>query len=104
MEKTFHLKQDLGINKQVLVRHFKEQYGELPSEEFKERGLDMIQFLLNKPTQRYTTMEVRLILREYWTSHDDCVYENEDDFSNIEVYHVNKKIKLIEDAYKLMHE
>ena len=104
MTNNYHLSVDLGLNKQALKRSFEENYGEYSSDEIKERGLDLVKFLLNKPTQRYTANEVQLLVEAYWTAHDECVLDNEDDYSNIEVYHAQKKEALVDKVMKIISE
>lgn len=88
----YHLKNDLGLHKQVLKSIFKDNYSTICEDEKAERGLDIVEALLNRRGQGYTADEVlELINTTYYTAHDECVLENEEDYSNIEVHTSSKK-------------
>ena len=101
----YHLKNDLGLHKQVLKNIFKEAYSEVPQDEMTERGLDKVEALLNRRGQGYTADEVlEIINTAYFTAHDECVLENEEDFSNVEVATSQKKEAKLQKIEKLIFD
>lgn len=88
----YHLKNDLGLHKQVLKNIFREQYGEICEDEKAERGLSTVEALLDRRGQEYTADEVlNIINTAYFTSHDECVLDSEEDYTNVEVATSKKK-------------
>lgn len=102
MEKLFHLKNDLGINKSVVKKSYEDDGGHLPPNEHTERGFDEVRYLLNKRTQNYTREEAICLVDCYMSSHDFCVIDNYDDFAPIEVYQAEQKYKRQEAAFKII--
>jgi hypothetical protein len=98
MEKLFHLKDDLGINKSAVRKSYEDDAEHLPVNEHTERGYDIIRDLLNRRTQRYTKEECRELVGCYLSSHDYCVIDNHYDFPPIEVYQAEQKWKRYESA------
>ena len=98
MERYLHLKNDLGINKSAIFKSYDQDGSYLSDVEQKERGFDKIKNLLDKRTQKYTKEECRILIDGYLTSHDDCVMDNSDDFTPLEVYQANEKYKRYEKA------
>jgi len=101
----YHLKNDLGLHKQVLKNIFKEAYLEVPQDEMAERGLDKVEALLDRRGQGYTADEVlQIINTAYFTAHDECVLENEEDYSNVEVATSQKKEAKLQKIEKLIFD
>jgi hypothetical protein len=101
----YHLKNDLGLHKQVLKNIFKEAYSEVLEDERVERGLDLVEGLLNRRGQGYTADEVlEIINTAYFTAHDECVLDNEDDYSNVEVATSQKKEAKLQKIEKLIFD
>lgn len=101
----YHLKNDLGLHKQVLKNIFKEQYGEICEAEKAERGLNIVEALLARRGQEYRAIEVlKIINTAYFTSHDECVLENEEDYSNVEVATSKKKEAKVVKIEKLIYD
>lgn len=91
MEKLIHLKNDLGINKVAIWKSYDADGSHLRDVEHTERGFDELKSLLEKRTQKYTKDECKVLVGNYITSHDDCVMDNPDDFTPLEVYQANEK-------------
>lgn len=101
----YHLKNDLGLHKQVLKNIFKEQYGEICEAEKAERGLNIVEALLDRRGQEYRAIEVlKIINTAYFTSHDECVLENEEDYTNVEVATSKKKEAKLMKIEKLIYD
>ena len=101
----YHLKNDLGLHKQVLKNIFKEAYSEVPRDEMAERGLDKVEALLARRGQGYTADEVlEIINTAYFTAHDECVLDNEEDYSNVEVATSRKKEAKLQKIEKLIYD
>ena len=98
MEKLFHLKDDLGINKSAVRKSYENDGEHLPANEHTERGFDEVRDLLNKRTQNYTKEESICLVECYMSSHDLCVIDNHYDFPPIEVYQAEQKWKRYESA------
>lgn len=81
---TVHLLDDLGVYKATLKRNFADN----------DRGaeFDRDRELLARRTQRYTLEEAEVLLGWCSTAHDDCVDENPEDYSPIEVYTARQKL------------
>ena len=88
--RTVHLLDDLGVYKATLKRNFADN----------DRGaeFDRDRELLARRTQRYTLEEAEVLLGWCSTSHDDCVDENPEDYSPIEVYTARQKLLRRDDA------
>jgi len=59
----YHLKNDLGLHKQVLKNIFKEQYSDIYEDEKAERGLNIVEALLYRRGQEYRAIEVLEIIK-----------------------------------------
>lgn len=90
-EKMVHLLDDLGIHKQSIKRNLKDLNNWISKEEFTERGLDLPFEWINRRTQVYPVSEAEILIAYYLTSHDECVLDNPDDFSPIQVYTAQSK-------------
>lgn len=82
--KTYHLLKDFGVYKATIVRNFHDND--------RGREYDHVRGLLARRTQRYTVAELEELFGWLWTSHDECVVGNTDDFSPVEVYTSAQKI------------
>lgn len=91
MEKFFHLKNNLGINKSTIRKSYENDGEHLPPEEHTERGFDELKRLLDRRTQVYTREECKVLVEGYMSSHDFCVLDNFYDFPPVEVYQANQK-------------
>ena len=101
----YHLKNDLGLHKQVLKSIFQDQYGDIYQDEKEERGLDLVEALLNRRGQSYTADEVLgLLYVAYYTSHDECVLENREDYSQVELHTSFKKMQKCSKIEKLIFD
>lgn len=94
--KTYHLLNDFGVYKQTLKANFNDN----------DRGKEHDEFvtLIAKRTQSYTIPELELLFSWLWTSHDDCVDQNSDDYSALEVYQSQQKIKRGQEALDRLHD
>ena len=87
------LKKDLNINKSAIrnnIDKFVEEYG--IEDERMELAMDAMT-LLHQRGDSYTSDDALMLISWYITSHDECVWDNEDDFSPLQVYSANKKIE-----------
>jgi hypothetical protein len=100
--KMVHLSNDLGINKQVIKRNLKDLNDWMSPSEFTERGLDLPFEWINRRTQVYSVEEASILIEEYLTSHDECVMENPEDFSSIEVYTATAKENRLNKAIEIL--
>ena len=103
MEKL-HLKNDLGINKEVIKKICYELYSYLPESEFKERNFDVLKELIDRKTQRYTIEESKNLVENYLSSHDWCVLDNagNGEFSGVEEYQANEKYNRMANAINII--
>jgi hypothetical protein len=103
-EKMVHLSDDLGINKQSIKRNLKDLNDWISAQEFTERGMDLPFEWINRRTQVYPVSEAEILIEYYITSHDECVMDNPEDFSSIEVYTSQAKENRLERARKIISE
>jgi hypothetical protein len=80
----FHLLRDVGMYKATVKRSF----------ESNDRGpeFDGVAELLRRKTQSYTLAELRDLAGFFWTAHDECVDENPEEYSPVEVYTSRRKM------------
>jgi len=92
--KTFHLLGDLGLRKTTVKRNFEDN----------DRGpeLDNVRELLARRTQHYTLEEIRVLSGFFCSAHDECVEENPDDFTPLEIWTAKRKIQRAEKACKAL--
>ena len=92
--KTFHLLGDFGLRKATVKRNFEDN----------DRGpeLDNVRQLLARPTQQYTLEEVRILSGFFCSAHDECVEENQDDFTPLEIWTAKRKIQRADKACKVL--
>lgn len=98
------LKKDLNINKSALritIDKFIEEVG--LEDERMEDAMDALT-LLHRRGDKYTINEVEILIGWYITAHDECVWDNPDDFHSLQVYAANKKIEKYEAAVKFLEE
>jgi hypothetical protein len=100
--KMVHLSNDLGINKQLIKRNLKDLNDWMSPSEFTERGLDLPFEWINRRTQVYSVEEASILIENYLTSHDECVMENPEDFSSIEVYTATAKDNRLNKAIEIL--
>jgi hypothetical protein len=97
------LKKDLNINKSAIrnnVDRFVEENG--LEDERMELAMDALT-LLHQRGDSYTPDEALMLISWYITAHDECVWDNEDDFSALQIYAANKKIKKYEAAINFIN-
>ena len=88
----FHLKNDLGLNKQTIKNSVYYDAGCLSEGEKIERGFDVVEELLSRRTQYYTLSECSVLAQNYLCAHDNCVLDHgTDEFAFINVLQAEKK-------------
>ena len=98
------LKKDLNINKSALrntIDKFVEEVG--LKDERMEEAMDALT-LLHQLGDKYTVSETELLIEWYITAHDECVWDNPDDYNSLQVYAANKKIEKYEAAKKVLQD
>lgn len=101
--RTVHLHKDLGIYKAAIKNSVEELVNELSQQEIEERvTLEEAVRLINRRGSIYTIAEAELLVSWYVTSHDECVWENPEDFEPLQVYIANKKIERSENALEIL--
>ncbi len=83
-EKRYHLLRDLGVYKASIRNNY--ESGDLQYE------YPQVRQLLDRRTQSYTLTELDELSCWLWTSHDDCVLENSDDYLPIQYYTAKAKV------------
>ena len=98
----FSLKKDIGISK-MSIRKAIDEFAECADrdDERWEQALDAMT-LLHIRGDQYTKEEVSDLISWYVTPHDECVEENPEDFSNVEVYTVEKKMQRLDKAMQIL--
>jgi hypothetical protein len=91
MTTTHHLLLDLHVRKASLKRNFDSIY--TTTDEARQVELEPVRALLAAPGQLYSLDEITQLFDWLWTSHDDCVIENPDDYTPLEVYTATQKIE-----------
>jgi hypothetical protein len=101
---TVHLKKDLNIRKSALKRNI-DNFLDIAHEgdERIKTAVDA-HFMLNRPTQKYTPTEALELISWYITSHDECVWDNEEDYNPLQVYAANKKMEKYESAVNFIDQ
>ncbi len=96
MAKTYHLLKDLGIYKRTVQSVF----------DSNDRGTEhnTVRDLLARKTQQYTLDELSLLAMFFHSSHDDCVEENPEEYTPLEVYVARKKVANSIAAQKILQE
>jgi hypothetical protein len=92
------------IEEEEIKRNLKDLKDWISAEEFTERELDMPFELINRRTQVYPVSEAEILIEYYLTSHDECVLENSEDFSSIEIYTAQAKENRFERARQIISE
>ena len=96
------LKKDLNISKSTIIKiidRFVEEVG--INDERMEQVMDA-NTLLHQHGDTYTLPEAEQLIGWYITSHDECVLDNEDDFSGIEVYQAEQKHQRYDNAMSII--
>ena len=99
---TISLSKDLNITKNAIrkqIDRFAEEFG--TSDERWEEAMDVMTLLYDRGDV-YTLDEAQILISWYVSAHDECVYDNEDDYSAVEVYQATKKIEKQEKAMKII--
>lgn len=99
-----HLKKDLGIYKTSLRKNINDaidmvSYAELINE---QPELVKANKLIQRKGDYYTISETKTLMGFYITSHDECVWDNEEDFNPLQVYTANRKMKKFEEVMNLI--
>ena len=104
MQNLISLKKDLNINKSAIRKNIDQfvEWNGLEDERMEE-AMDVMT-LLHQRGDNYTKEEAALILKWYVTSSDHCVWENDEDYSAVEVYQATKKIERYENAMKILEK
>ena len=95
MAATYHLAHDFGISKATLKRKFTVWYGDRRDEDS-----DRARSLLARHTQRYTLEEVELLAGYYLSAHDECVLDNSEEHTPLEVYNAEQAQAKFDAAWK----
>ena len=99
---TVSLKKDLNINKSAIRKNVDVFMFENEGDERMEEAMD-VSTLLFQRGDRYSVEEALQIIEWYITPHDECVWDNEDDFHPLQVYAANKKIQKHEAAFNFLN-
>lgn len=101
--KKLHILNDLGISKNSIKKKILEHMDYMGnSDEADDRGLTLANTLIHKRTQMYTTNECECLLSWYFTSHDECVIDNKEDYSPLEVYQSKQKMYRYDSAMEVI--
>jgi hypothetical protein len=100
--KKFHILNDLGINKNSINKKIKEELNEMSIDEAIERGLTKANELISIRTQMYSSDECECLMAWYFTSHDECVIDNQEEYNALEVYQSKQKMHRYERALKII--
>tara|TARA_R110000772_G_scaffold59349_1_gene134414 strand:- start:424 stop:738 length:315 start_codon:yes stop_codon:yes gene_type:complete len=92
------LKKDLNINKSAIRNNIDQFVHDVGFQDDRiENAMDALT-LLQQRGDSYTTDEAKQLISWYITSHDETVWDNEDDFTALQVYTVNKKMDKYDNA------
>ena len=98
MTTTISLKKDLNITKSVIRKQIDRFADEAGTQDDRwESAMDAMT-LLHERGDVYTLDEAELLVNWFVSAHDECVYENEEDYSAVEVHVANLKIRKQDDA------
>lgn len=100
--KTVHLTNDLKIQKSTLKRIINDSCDGLSSDDIVERKFDKAMDLLNRRGLVYTSQEAEFLIDYYFTSHDECIINNEDDYNGLEVHRAKSKEKKYKEMRKII--
>jgi len=100
--KKFHILNDLGISKISVKKKIKEELSEMSIDEAIERGLDRANELIDIHTWLYTADECECLIAWYFTSHDECVVDNEEEYNALQVYQSKEKMYRYERALRII--
>lgn len=96
------LKKDLNIYKSAIRKNidaFVEEVG--LEDERMEEVMDALT-LLHQRSDKYTVEDANTLIQWYITPHDECVWDNPEDFNPLQVYAANKKIEKFEKAQSVL--
>tara|TARA_R110001599_G_scaffold299537_3_gene504553 strand:+ start:6751 stop:7077 length:327 start_codon:yes stop_codon:yes gene_type:complete len=99
---TISLKKDLGISKNAIriqIDRFAAEVG--TQDERWESAMDAMTILKDRG-DICNLDEAELLISWYVSSHDECVWENEEDYSALEAFQAIKKIERQENAMKIL--
>jgi hypothetical protein len=99
---TISLKKDLGITKNAIriqIDRFANEVG--TQDERWESAMDAMTILKDRG-DICNLDEAELLVSWYVSAHDECVWENEEDYSALEVYQAKKKLERQENAMKII--
>ena len=101
---TVHLKKDLNIRKLALRRNIDTFLDEAHDGDERISTAVEAHFMLNRHTQKYTPAEALELISWYITAHDECVWDNEEDFKPLQVFAANKKMEKYEVAVNTINQ
>ena len=102
--RKFHILKDLGFSKNSIKKKIAEHMDYMGnSPEADERGLTKANSLISSRTQMYTEDEFECMVAWYFTSHDECVLDNQEDYSPVEVYQSKQKMYRYESAMEIIN-
>lgn len=99
---NIHLHNDLGIRKAALKKIILNSSENLSEQELKERQFDKAIDLINRRGSVYSVDEAYFLVTYYVTSSDECILENEEDYSPVEVYQASQKESRLNRALKVI--
>ena len=98
MKTNFISLHEIGMTKAMIRKQIDRFVDEVSvNDERMEQVMDALT-LLNQHEDKYTATEAETLLSWYITSHDECVDENQEGFTGLEVYRVKKKIERYDKA------
>jgi hypothetical protein len=100
--KKFHILNDLGINKNSIKNRIKEELDQMSIDEAIERGLTKANELISIRTQMYSSDECECLLAWYFTSNDECVVDNQEEYNSLQVYQSKEKMYRYERALRII--
>lgn len=96
------LKKDLNIYKSSIRANVDAFIDEVGLQDERMESVMDVLTLLHQRGDKYTVAEAKLLIQWYITSHDECVWDNPEDFNPLQVYAANKKIEKFEKAQSIL--
>ena len=96
------LKKDLNIYKSSIRANIDAFVDEVGLKDERMEGVMDALTLLQQRGDKYTVAEAELLIQWYITPHDECVWDNPEDFNPLQVYAANKKIEKFEKAKSIL--
>lgn len=95
-----HLKKDFGIYKTSIRKNIEDAINMVSDTELINERPELVKAnqLIKRKGAYYTIEETKLLMDFYITSHDECVWDNEEDFHPLQVYAANRKMKKLEEV------